>query len=103
MLSPVQNKNEVLLLLKANSNKIKSYGVDSLSLFGSFVKGTATSSSDVDLLVSFDPNKKGFDNFMELSFFLEDLFGRKVELVTPQSLSKYIGPHILQQAEHVAI
>ena len=103
MLSSVQNKSEILLLLKANGDKIKSYGVDRLSLFGSFAKGTPTASSDVDLLVNFDPAKKGFDNFMELSFFLEDLLGRKVELVTPQSLSKYIGPHILQQAEHVAI
>lgn len=37
--------------------------------------------------------------FMELSFFLEELLGRKVELVTPQSLNKYIGPHILKDAE----
>ncbi len=103
MSMPIQNKADLLLILKRNSTRIKSYGVNSLSLFGSFAKGTETSSSDVDLLVNFDPQKKGYDNFMELSFFLEDLLGRKVELVTPQSLSKYIGPHILQQAEHVAI
>lgn len=40
---------------------------------------------------------------MDLSFFLEDLPGRKVEVVTQQSLSKYIGPHILKEAEHGAI
>jgi predicted nucleotidyltransferase len=40
---------------------------------------------------------------MDLSFFLENLLGRKVELVTPQSLSKYIGPHILKEVENVSI
>jgi predicted nucleotidyltransferase len=55
----------------------------------------------VDLLVEFAPGEKTYDNFMELSFYLEDLLGRKVELVTPQSLSKHIGPHILKQVEHV--
>lgn len=44
-----------------------------------------------------------FDNFMEVSFLLEDLLGRKVELVTPESLSPYIGPHILREVESVDI
>lgn len=74
-----------------------------MSIFGSFISGKLDVDSDVDLLVDFDPSQKSYDNFMDLSFFLEDLLGRKVELVTPQSLSKYIGSHILKQAEHVAI
>jgi predicted nucleotidyltransferase len=99
----VQNKRTLISLLKANSQKLRGYGVASLSVFGSFIKGKPTPDSDVDLLVDFDPNQKSYDNFMDLSFFLEDLLGRKVEVVTPQSLSKYIGPHILKEAEHVAI
>ncbi|MBN8721040.1 hypothetical protein SAMN05444410_106197 [Hydrobacter penzbergensis] len=103
MKEPVQDKNNLLLMLKANGSKIKSYGVESLSLFGSFARGIPGPESDVDLLVNFDPQRKTYDNFMELSFFLEDLLGRRVELVTPQSLNKFIGPHILKRAEHVAI
>lgn len=99
----VQNKDTLITLLKANSHELKSYGVLNLSIFGSFITGNLTSKSDVDLLIDFDPAKKTFDNFMDLSFFLEDLLGRKVEVITPQSLSKYIGSHILKQAEHVAI
>ena len=99
----VQNKRTLISLLKANSQKLRSYGVANLSIFGSFIKDKPTADSDVDLLVDFDPNQKSYDNFMDLSFFLEDLLGRKVEVVTPQSLSKYIGPHILREAEHVAI
>jgi hypothetical protein len=57
---------------------------------------------NVDLLVEFEPQQKSYDNIMDLSFFLEDLLGRRVEVVTAQSLSKYIGPHILNQAENVS-
>lgn len=103
MQSAVQNKLSLISLLKANSQKLKSYGVANLSIFGSFIKGKPTANSDVDLLVDFVPGKKSYDNFMDLSFFLEDLLGRKVEVVTPESLSKYIGPYILKEAEHVAI
>jgi len=103
MQNAVKNKQVLITLLKANNQKLKSYGVISLSIFGSFISGRQNSKSDVDLLIDFDPKQKSYDNFMDLSFFLEDLLGRKVEVVTPQSLSKYIGSYILKQAEHVAI
>ena len=70
-------------------------------LFGSFVRDTAVDQSDVDMLVVFDPALKTFHNFMDLCFFLEDLFGRKVDVVTPESLSPFIGAHILQEVEYV--
>jgi predicted nucleotidyltransferase len=98
----VQNKQSLLSLLKANGEELRSFGVLNLSLFGSFANGKSHSESDVDLLVEFDPKQKSYDNFINLSFFLEDLLGRKVEIVTPQSLSKYLGPHILNQAENVS-
>lgn len=72
-------------------------------MFGSFVRNTANTNSDIDLLVEFEPDKKSYDNFMELAFYLEDLLGRNVELVTSQSLSKYIGPHILKEVENVSL
>ena len=99
----LHTKQDLLVALSANREAIKSYGVNSLGFFGSFSKGTVNDQSDVDLLVDFVPEKKSFDNFMDLSFFLEDLFGRKVEIVTPQSLSKFIGPHILKEVQHVNI
>ncbi|MBU6324950.1 MAG: nucleotidyltransferase family protein [Bacteroidetes bacterium] len=76
-------------------------GVKSIGLFGSFLRNKVKEDSDVDLLVDFHSGKKSFDNFMELAFYLEDLLGRKVEIVTPQSLSKHIGPHILKEVEFV--
>jgi uncharacterized protein len=103
MHTAIQNKSMLLSVLVANKQAIRSFGVSKLSVFGSFATGKFKKNSDVDFLVEFNPAQKNYDNFIELSFYLEDLLGRKVELVTPQSLSKYIGPHILNQAEYVAI
>ncbi len=57
-----------------------------------FARGEQKDSSDVDILVDFE--KPTFDNFMNLVFFLEDIFQRKVDLVTQSSLSHYIGPYV---------
>ncbi len=97
----VHSKKEILDSLIESQDIISAFGVKSIGLFGSFVKDSASETSDVDLLVDFNPNKKSFDNFMDLAFHLEELFGRKVEIITPQSLSKHIGPHILKEVEIV--
>jgi predicted nucleotidyltransferase len=97
----VHSKKEILDSLNDSQDIISAFGVKSIGLFGSFVKDSASETSDVDLLVDFNPNKKSFDNFMDLAFHLEELFGRKVEIITPQSLSKHIGPHILKEVEIV--
>ncbi len=99
----LNSKQDLLVALSNNREIIKSYGVNSLGVFGSFSRGSFNDASDVDLLVNFTPGKKSFDNFMDLSFFLEDLLGRKVEIVTPQSLSTYIGPHILKEVQNVSL
>lgn len=99
----IHTKKELLNALSKNREMIKLFGVTRLGIFGSFSKGKIKDSSDVDLLVDFDPAKKSFDNFMDLSFFLEGIFGRKVEIVTTQSLSKFIGPHILNEVQNVSL
>lgn len=103
MVNQVKNKQVLFGILLGNASKIKSFGVTKLGVFGSFVNDSPQNDSDVDLLVEFEINKKSYDNYIDLSFFLEDLLGRKVELVTPQSLNKYIGADILKQTEYVAI
>lgn len=100
---PVQDKEEIVKRLCGARQDIADLGVVSIGLFGSFVTGEQNGASDVDLLVEFVPEQHNFDNFMELSFLLEDLLRRKVELVTPESLGPYIGPHILREVERVPI
>jgi hypothetical protein len=98
----VQTKEHFLALLQEHHHEIRAFGVRRLGLFGSFVREQQGRESDVDILVEFEPGRKTFDTFMQLAFFLEALCGRRVELVTPESLSPYIGPHILREMEYVS-
>ena len=99
----VLNKNDVFDILRKNGFKLQALGVKRLGLFGSYVRGQQTPASDVDFLVEFEPGKKTFDHFMGLCFYLEELLGCKVELVTAESLSPYLAPHILSEVEDAAL
>ncbi len=102
MVGKVRSKEKIFELLQINQAEITALGMKRIGLFGSFVRGDSTVDSDVDLLVEFENGKKTFDNYMKLSFLLEDLFLRPVELVTPESLSPYVGPRILEHVEYVS-
>lgn len=76
-------------------------GVVSLGVFGSFARGDAVEGSDVDVLVDFRPDAKTLDNVIEVGDALESVFKRRIDLVTRDALSPYIGPHILRAARYV--
>ncbi len=97
----VQTKEQVLSLIEAHQSQIRKLGIRKLGLFGSFVRQQQNSNSDIDILVEFESERKTFDNFMQTALLLEALFDRRVELVTPEALSPYIGPHILREVEYV--
>ncbi len=99
----IKTKQDIMETLRQNRNHIKALGVSRIGLFGSFVRGEQNDDSDIDLLVEFDVGQKTFDAFMELSFFLEEILQRRVELITMESLSPYIGPHILEEVEYAPI
>ena len=92
------NKHDLIKFLKDNLTVIKSYGVISLALFGSFARDEAKSNSDLDLLVEFE-GVVTFDNYMELKFFLEDSLGLSVDLVS----RKMLKPQLLKSVEKEAI
>jgi uncharacterized protein len=97
------SKEDLFKQIMGQREKLSHLGVKNIGLFGSFVRGEQTSSSDIDILVEFVPEKHTFDNFMEVSFLLEETLGRKVEVITPEGLSPYIGPHILKEIERVFV
>lgn len=99
----VQTKQDLLKVLTEHMAEIRALGVKRLGLFGSFARNEPRETSDVDLLVEFEPGQKTFDHFMALSFLLENLSHRRVELVTPEALSPYIGPSILKEVEYVHV
>lgn len=67
----------VFIVLKKHKNEITSkYNVKRIGIFGSYAKGQQNTESDIDVLVEL--KKPTFDNFMELSFYLEDLSAEKL-------------------------
>jgi predicted nucleotidyltransferase len=70
----------------------------SLSLFGSFARGDETAKSDLDFVVEFE--RKSFDSYMDLKFFLEELFDRRVDLVLADGIKPRLRAAILAEAIH---
>ena len=99
----IRTKQDILNVLDQNRSHLKELGVRRIELFGSFLRGEQRSDSDIDLLAEFEPGQKTFDAFMELALFLESVLQHRVELVTVESLSPYIGPHILMEVEYAAL
>jgi len=101
MQAPVLNLEHVVERLAPFEREIRALGVVSLALFGSVLRADAHPRSDVDLLVQFAPGAKTYGRFMALSDLLESQLGRRVELVTVEALSPFIGPRILAGARDV--
>ncbi len=89
--------------LKQDKSELAQFGVARIGVFGSFARGSQTDVSDIDLLVEFQEDQKTFNNFMSVAYFLEDQFGRAVELVTPESLSPYMKERILEETDYVQV
>jgi predicted nucleotidyltransferase len=77
------------------------YGVRSLGVFGSYVRGEQGPHSDLDLLVEFDDRPLSLFDFVRLENEVSDALNLKVDLVEKRALKPYIGQHIL--AEVVAV
>ena len=95
-------KENILKTLKANKPKFLKFGIINIGLFGSYIRGEQSSESDIDLLIDFEPEKENFDNFMAVYDLFEKIFkNEKVEVVTKNGLSPYIGPKILSEVQYV--
>ena len=73
------------------------YAVDSFMLFGSYAKNTQTPNSDIDLLVTFSSPIDMFD-FIDLQDYLSEIFNKKIDLGTPNSLKNFIKNLVLNEA-----
>jgi hypothetical protein len=95
--------NVVSQRLQPHLNTLKSRGVKRLAVFGSVARNSKSDSSDLDFLVRFEKNKKTFDNFMELKFFLQEVFPEiRIDLVLEDSLKETIRKRVLSEARDVA-
>ncbi len=85
-------------ILREHEDKInRKFNVSRIGVFGSFARGESKEESDVDVLVEFKAGFKTFDNYMDLKFYLEDIFSRNVDLVTVNALKPQLRDDILQE------
>jgi len=93
-------REDAIKLLTGHRQKIAQCGARSLSIFGSVARDESQPGSDVDILVEFE-GRATFDRYMELKFFLEDLLGCKVDLVTNRAIKPRMRPHVEKEAIYV--
>ena len=94
------NKEEIKKIINEHKNILKKYKVKSIALFGSFVRNEQKGDSDIDFLIVFDEGTTLFD-IVDLQYNLSKILKKKVSIVSKGGLSKYIGPHILKEAETI--
>ena len=99
----IETCEDILKTLVEIRDQLCALGIRRLGLFGSFVRGEQRPTSDVDILVEFQPGQKTFDHFMQACCLLEDSLHHRVELVTPESLSPHIRPRIVEEVKYVPV
>ena len=103
MLEPTsyKSKDEIIQKIKADLPKIIEMGVSRIGIFGSIVRNEAIKNSDIDILIEFQEGKKNYRNLLAVYSFLQDSLNSKVDLVTNEGLSPFIGPAILNEVEYI--
>jgi predicted nucleotidyltransferase len=95
------SKEIILKTLQSNKPELKKFGIRNVGLFGSYIRNEQSSESDIDLLIDFEPEKENFDNYMAVYDLFEKIFkNEKIEVVTKNGLSPYIGPKILKEVQY---
>jgi len=89
-------REEITRILVSHKKELEALGVRSLALFGSVVRGEATSDSDVDILVEFS-KPVGLFEFIHLKHRLEEILGRSVDLATRAALKPQLRDRILEE------
>lgn len=88
-------RQDVLDQLSTHKKEIQQqFGVKKIAIFGSIARDEFTEDSDLDVMIVFAEGQATFANYMDLKFFLEDLFGHKVDLVTERSLRPAFRPYV---------
>jgi uncharacterized protein len=95
------DREAILQLLREHREELSQMGVRSLALFGSAAREELQPDSDIDLLAEIAPPYT-FDRYIRVKFFLEDLFGRQVDLVMPETLKPRLRPYVEKEAIYVA-
>lgn len=97
----MRTTEETLSLLRAHKRElVNRFGIAGLALFGSSVRDEATEASDIDILVRFE-GPADSKRYFGVQFYLEDLLGKPVDLVTDKALRSELRPFVEAEAVHV--
>lgn len=92
-----------LSTIQGHLDEFRALGARQIGLFGSFVRGDARTDSDVDVYVEFDDAQRTYDNFFAMHERLENLLGRRVDLVTDKSLTETKARLILPTVRYASL
>ena len=95
------NRDIKVILQEHKNYLVEKFGVMEIAIFGSYARGEQRKDSDIDIIVDFKEGWKTFDNYMNLKFYLEELFGKKVDLVIKSVINPRIKPFIIEEAIYV--
>lgn len=94
----MNTKENIIHSLRTHRDQLSALGIQHIGLFGSYLRNEQSANSDIDLLIDFEPGKENFDNYMAVCDLLENVFrNEKIEVITKNGLSPYIGPEILKE------
>ncbi|MBK7214298.1 MAG: nucleotidyltransferase family protein [Bacteroidales bacterium] len=95
-------KDYILNALRISKPDLFRLGIKDVGLFGSYARNEQSEQSDIDILIDFYPAMENYDNYMAVYDIFERIFkNRKIEIVTKNGLSPYIGPKILKEVTYV--
>lgn len=96
----VEDREAILNLLRMHRSELTQMGVRSIALFGSAARDKLMADSDIDLLADLIPPYT-FDRYVQVKFYLEDLFNRPVDLIMKETLKPRVRPYVEKEAIYV--
>jgi predicted nucleotidyltransferase len=95
----MNKQRDIQAILQKQKNYLEErFKVDEIAIFGSYARGNQRDDSDIDIMVDFKEGYKTFDNYMDLKFYLEELLGKKVDLVIKSAMKSRLKPFIIDDA-----